>query len=175
MRASPLERVPSSASPRRFAPRFRQAALGDLAPLLELELACFDEARRDTPAAIRRSLASSRIEVWVLDGPAGGIDAALFLKPVRKSLSVESLAVRPGMRGRGVGRSLLEWAANRARAQAAGRLTLDADASDPDLLGWYERHGYQRSALMVSFYGPGRDAWRMRCNPGDPGTDSKHR
>jgi len=171
MRTSTPERLPSSASCLQPAPRLRQAASDDLASLLELELACFDEARRDTPAAIRRSLASSRMEVWVLDGLAGRIDGALFLKPVRKSLSVESLAVRPGMRGRGLGHGLLEWAATRARALAVRWLTLEADAADPDLLGWYERHGYQRAALMVSFYGPGRDAWRMRRDPGDPSTD----
>lgn len=158
MRASPTERLGSSAA---AASPPRPAGSGDLAALLELEISCFDEDRRDTPEEVRGSLADPRREVWVLDGPGGRIDGALFLRMARRWLSIESLATRPEMRGQGLGRRLLEWAEHRARLRPGRRVILEADASDPELLGWYERHGYRRTSLVVSFYSPGLDAWRM--------------
>lgn len=139
----------------------RLAGLEDLQKLLELEALCFDPVRRDSPLTVRRSLGNPRHEVWVLDGPGGRLNAALFLRPERKALRIYSVASHPSLRGQGMGNLLLDWAISRGLERGVCRLVLEADAANPDLVGWYERHAFQRSRLLGSFYAPGRDAWRL--------------
>lgn len=128
---------------------------------MELEADCFDLDRRDPPYLIRRSLAHSRHEVWIAEGPEEKIDAALFLRHLPKATRIYSVASRPAVRGQGWGNFLLDWAMFRASAEGKCRLTLEADASDRELLAWYERHGFERRRLLTSYYAPGRDAWRL--------------
>lgn len=133
----------------------------DLERLVELEALCFDPVRRDPRSTLRRSLLNARHETWILDGPGGKPLAALFLRRVRKSLRIYSLATHPDLRGQGWGNRLLDWSISRALDFGASPLMLEADASNPGLVSWYERHGFRRIQLLPSYYAPGRDAWRL--------------
>lgn len=144
--------------------RPRQAEPADLDRLASLENICFEQERRDSRTVIRQSLSNPRHEVWIVDAQEediAGIESALFLRKMRNSLRIHSLATRPGLRGRGRGSQMLDLAENRARELNCSRLALEADASRSELVDWYERRGYRRARLLPAYYAPGRDAWRL--------------
>lgn len=159
--SSPVLTLPITQPVSTLARPLRRAALEDLERVLELEALCFDPVRRDSRSTIRRSLANPRHEAWVLGGPGDKIDAALFLRHVRNALRVYSVATHPMLRGQGWGNLLLDWAISRAVAQGKDSVTLEADASNPELMAWYERHAFRRARFLPSYYAPGRDAWRL--------------
>lgn len=63
-----------------------------------------------------------------------------------------SFAVRPGLQGNGLGRSLLAEA-ERVAAQELGALTLEMTviAQRAELIAWYERRGYSRTGETRPF------------------------
>jgi len=58
------------------------------------------------------------------------------------SLNVHDLAVRPGYRGCGVGRLLLEEIERRARARGSSKLTLEVHATNEAAMRLYRRFGF---------------------------------
>lgn len=152
---STIRKLPSSHS-------FRRAVLDDLDALAEFESLCFDEARRDTRGAIRYSLTHPRFETWVLKNREGRVDASLFLRPYHSSLRIYSLATHPDLRGLGWGNRLLDFAVERAKDRHIGRLSLEVDASNPQLLEWYQNHGFYIWTYLHDYYGEDRSGWRMR-------------
>ncbi len=116
---------------------------------------------------IRRSLANPRHEVWVAEqnGVAGELAGALFLRRKGRTLRLHSLAVHPDRQGGGIGRRLLDIAFRRVAETGADRMVLEADASRPQLVAWYERHGFRKLRRLPGYYGEGRDAWRLECRP----------
>ncbi|MEO0999742.1 MAG: GNAT family N-acetyltransferase, partial [Pseudomonadota bacterium] len=78
--------------------------------------------------------------VLVAEGPEGllGVLVAHLARPETK---IENLAVAPEAGGRGVGRTLLEAAAARARAAGAARLILTTHAGMAGTLAFYRRLG----------------------------------
>jgi len=61
---------------------------------------------------------------------------------------VEDMVVDPAHRRRGVGRSLMKAMAGWAGEQGATRLQLLADKNNPPALAFYERIGWQPTALI---------------------------
>jgi GNAT superfamily N-acetyltransferase len=61
---------------------------------------------------------------------------------------VEDMVVDPAHRRRGVGRSLMKAMAGWAAEQGATRLQLLADKNNPPALAFYERIGWQATALI---------------------------
>lgn len=61
---------------------------------------------------------------------------------------VEDVVVDPGHRGQGIGRALLDALATWARNQGASRMQLLADTNNRPALVFYDRRGWQRTALI---------------------------
>ena len=140
----------------------RRAHPADLGELLRLEGTCFEDWRQDSRRVIRGSLANERHEVWVVADPVEPrLRAALYLRIRSQFLWVYSLATDPEFQGAGLGRMLMDVARSRAAQLGLTELRLEADAARDSLLSWYERQGFQRTALLTDFYAPGRHAWRM--------------
>jgi [ribosomal protein S18]-alanine N-acetyltransferase len=141
----------------------RLATLSDLPNLLLLEFECFEADRRDTRSTIRRSLVNGQHETWV-ESCSGEthFGVAIFLRKVRNTLRIYSLSTLPDLRGKGWGNHLLGFAEERARARSCSHLSLEADASMPLLIEWYERKGFRRVRFLENYYDFGRHAWRMK-------------
>ena len=75
---------------------------------------------------------------------------------------IESLAVLPAYRGRGLGSRLLAQLHERLQQQGAGDFILGALAGNADAIRLYERHGYKPTWLYLSRLqgrdGPGADS-----------------
>jgi GNAT superfamily N-acetyltransferase len=55
---------------------------------------------------------------------------------------VHGLAIRPDVRGHGVGAAMLEWAKGHIRAHGRKFIRLDCEASNPALRQYYEKLGF---------------------------------
>lgn len=143
--------------PASFVPRRADGA--DLDALVFFERRCFEPRRRDTRRTIAQGLRPGR-EVWLVE-EAGGIVAALFLRPEGESLRLYSLAADPAWRGQGLGELLVRTAIRRGRSERFRRLSLEVDAAAAPLISWYERFGFERAERIPDFYGKGGDAWRL--------------
>jgi ribosomal-protein-alanine acetyltransferase len=76
-----------------------------------------------------------------------------------RGAELESIAVHPLYRGRGVARALLDATVARLRAVT---LRLMVSTDNAPALRFYRQYGFVRTRLVKRYYGAGRDAWRMR-------------
>jgi ribosomal-protein-alanine N-acetyltransferase len=76
-----------------------------------------------------------------------------------RGAELESIAVDPLYRGRGVAQVLLRATISRLRART---LRLMVSTKNESALRFYERFGFTRVRKVKGYYGSGRDAWRMR-------------
>jgi len=81
-------------------------------------------------------------DVLVVDGP-GGIAGVLVVEDRDGTLLLESVSVVPGAQGRGLGRRLMEHAADVARARGHGRVRLYTNAKMARNMAMYEALGYR--------------------------------
>jgi [ribosomal protein S18]-alanine N-acetyltransferase len=79
-----------------------------------------------------------------------------------RGAELESIAVDRPYRGRGVAQALLNATIARLRSRGAGALRLMVSTKNESALRFYERSGFTRVRKVKRYYGPGRDAWRMR-------------
>lgn len=80
---------------------------------------------------------------WVADDEAGRPVAYLIAEWVDGNLHVEQVTVHPGSARRGVGRALLDHAAERARSEGAAALTLTTFTGVPWNGPYYVRCGFR--------------------------------
>lgn len=139
----------------------RRARPADLPALLELEATCFQPYRQASPRSLRRSLASPRQSVWVVDGRAGRLDALLVLWHHPRRVRVYDVAVHPDRQGHGLGQRLMHVAEETARRGGQPWVSLEADPKEPGLVAWYERQGYATTARLPMYYKNGNAAVRM--------------
>jgi GNAT superfamily N-acetyltransferase len=98
--------------------------------------------------------------LWVVPGAGGGPVAFLMGSMVDGCLHVEQLSTDPGSARRGLGRSLLEYAARRAAADGIPALTLTTFAHVPWNAPYYARCGFR--ILDDAEVTPGLRAIRQR-------------
>ena len=75
-----------------------------------------------------------------------------------RGAELESIAVDPRYRGRGVGQALMDATVAQLKA---GALRLMVSTSNAPALRFYRQYGFVRTRLVKRYYGAGRDAWRM--------------
>jgi len=81
----------------------------------------------------------------------GTIQGCMYLEPQGEALYLSTLAVAPAAQGHGVGRQLLAAAEAYARQHGCTRIKISVLSARPELLAWYERHGYQRTGASEAF------------------------
>jgi ribosomal-protein-alanine N-acetyltransferase len=78
-----------------------------------------------------------------------------------RGAELESIAVDPLYRGRGVAQALLDATVARLRSVP---LRLMVSTSNAPALRFYRQYGFVRTRLVKRYYGANRDAWRMRLS-----------
>lgn len=147
--------------------RIRQATIGDYAALVALfdeldefhRLARPDVFRRfDGPARTREQIGQwlagpgSTVLVAEVDREVVGLAVLLTRPPPAfagavplKVIELDNLVVRSGLRGRGVGRQLLEATVDWSRGQGASHVGVAVHAFNRDARRFYERAGFAPS------------------------------
>jgi ribosomal-protein-alanine N-acetyltransferase len=138
--------------------------------------------RRDLKRVIEIELASFGKDAWPSDSFLDYLQACPSLFLVARigrliagysitttgwrGAEIESIAVDPKYRGRGVAGALLDSTVQQLDRGIALRLMVDT--TNDRAVRFYRRHGFVRSRLVKSYYGPGRDGWRMRLERPQP-------
>lgn len=97
------------------------------------------ETTGTTPAALLK---------YVQDGLLLG---CVHLEPKGHQLYLGTLAVAPEAQAQGVGRQLLAAADNYAHQHGCTTIKITVLSARPELLAWYERHGYVRTGAAEAF------------------------
>lgn len=155
----------------------RTARADDVEALVAIENEAFDSDRLSR-RSLRRLVASPSAAVIVAaDRGIVGYCAVLFRRGSRVA-RLYSLAVRPNVARRGIGRLLL--AAAEAETARRGRTALRLEVRDTNAraLGLYEKSGYRGLGRLESYYADGAAALRCEkplaptrtASPSRPGT-----
>ncbi|MEU3061757.1 GNAT family N-acetyltransferase [Streptomyces subrutilus] len=78
--------------------------------------------------------------------------AVVGYTPWNRRLTVEDIEVAPGHRGRGIGRALMEHAADFARERGAGHLWLEVSTVNAPAVHAYRRMGFTLCGLDTTLY-----------------------
>lgn len=76
----------------------------------------------------------------------------LVYSRVLDEATVQSVAVEPTLRGRGIGGSLLDTACARVRGVGAQRCLLEVRTSNHHAIGLYESRGFARDGIRKGYY-----------------------
>ena len=159
------------------APRLDPMRWWDLDAVMEIETEAFGPTAW-TAETYWSELAQAQTRWYVVarDEPDGGTSrdgepsAAVLgyagLMVQGAEADVQTIAVGPSARGRGLGRQLLRALIDEARRRAASSLLLEVRADNQPAIGLYESEGFERLAVRRAYYQPGHiDAWVMRRRP----------
>lgn len=135
--------------------------MSDLDDLVTLEEITFDSDRL-TRAQYRRHLDSDSAQVLVASANHRHFlgTAVLFFRKGCTVARLYSLATQPEARGKGVGSSLLEAAAEFAQRRHCRALRLEVRADNAAAVRLYERLGFQCIGEYQHYYQDGTNAWR---------------
>lgn len=145
-------------------PTLRPLRWWDLAAAAEIEAAHFGADGWSEPAFwselaqydTRYYLAAARFEAGQIVGYAG-------LAAQAGEGFIQTIGVRPGCHGRGVGRSLLSAVLDEAARRGAGRVLLEVNVSNTRAQLLYRRFGFTEIGRRRRYYQPsGTDALLMR-------------
>jgi ribosomal protein S18 acetylase RimI-like enzyme len=97
--------------------------------------------REPAPMAADNAALIARGEVWV-GREAGRLVGVLVMRPEPPALFVENVAVLPEQQGRGLGRALMAFAEDHARAAGLAEVALYTNQKMTENLGFYAALGY---------------------------------
>ena len=146
---------------RRQPIHIRQAGIGDLAALAQLEERFPTD--RLSRASLRHILRHGHACVWVceLDDVLAG-NAVVFYRRGTSMARLYSLVVHPEYVRRGIARALLAAAESEAGKRGCRELRLEVRPDNLPAIQLYRKSGYAVTGKAGKFYEDGTDALRMR-------------
>ena len=127
--------------------RIRAATVGDVPAIDRLTRDAYSRyvpviGREPAPVLADHAalVAAGEVHVAEVDGAVAG---ALVIRPAGGALLLESVAVAPGLQGRGIGRALIEFAEAQAAELGLGAVELYTNAAMTDNVALYPRLGYE--------------------------------
>lgn len=144
----------------------RPMRVDDLAALLPLEQELFAGDPPWSEQQFREELAGVPETRWYVvaevDGALAGY-AGLWAPGIAgEPADIQTIAVHPAHRRRGVGTSLMQALITESMARDAGSLLLEVRVDNTGALDFYARFGFERMALRRAYYGGGTDGLVLR-------------
>jgi ribosomal protein S18 acetylase RimI-like enzyme len=141
----------------------RVAVLEDLDQLERLESRCFTSdrlSRRQLRYLLTKGKACLLVEAEQAEPELRGYVAVLFSKATSMA-RLYSIAVRPDLQGKGVGRRLLQAAEETAWEHQRAYMRAEVRKDNTASLGLFESMGYRRIGEWRDYYEDHMDAWRL--------------
>ena len=131
--------------------RLRRAAVADLERVVVLQRAAYDRNRallgvEPMPLTANYAEIFGSKEVWLAESDCT-LDGVLMLEPRPDDLLIWSIAAAPEAQKKGVGRTLLAAAEDRAHEIGRDTIRLYTGTRLTHLVAWYRRHGYATERL----------------------------
>jgi len=139
------------------SPKVRQFARRDLRRIVEIERASF--GKDAWPAELFLEYWRAAPEFFLIAKDHGKIAGYSITRTDWCGAELESIAVDPRYRGRGIAQALLQATIVRL---GSGALRLMVSTANEPALRFYLQFGFIRVRKVANYYGAGRDAWRMR-------------
>jgi len=140
-------------------PRIRWMTEADLPEVLEIEEASFGDPW--PIAAFTDFMGGPPWWSLVLEGPAGGVAGYAVMGILFEQAELENFAIRPELRGSGLGRELLEAVVALARSGGADQLFLEVRASNAPARALYHARGFREIGVRKNYYAHPREDARV--------------
>ncbi|HPS92289.1 MAG TPA: N-acetyltransferase, partial [Methanothrix sp.] len=142
--------------------KIRNAQIGDLAQIVQIEGLCFPEETAFPPRMfaylIRYAVSLVACE------PDKKVLGFIMGYTSGKAGAVYTLDVHPGYRRKGIGGKLLASLEEKLALLGAQAVRLEAALDRPEAVELYRNAGYQERELVKNYYGRGNHAVRMWKN-----------
>ena len=148
---------PKTTSERPTSPEVRQFARRDLRRIVEIERASF--GKDAWPSELFLEYWRAAPDLFLIARDRGKIAGYSITRADWRGAELESIAVDPRYRGRGIAQALLQAT---IAGLSRGALRLMVSTANEPALRFYQRFGFIRVRKVGNYYGAGRDAWRMR-------------
>jgi ribosomal-protein-alanine N-acetyltransferase len=151
--------------------RLRRFAVRDLPSLLRIERASFGAGA--WPPEVFREYARFCREGFLVAELRNHMVGYCIVNFGAASATLDSIAVSPLHRGRGIARWLLAACVKSARRRGLRRISLMVRKDNTAAIRLYRRFGFVRTATVRDYYEDGAAAWRMSRaldRPADPTT-----
>jgi len=148
---------PKTTSERPTNLEVRQFARRDLRRIVEIERDCF--GRDAWPAKLFLAYWQASPEFFLIAKDRRKIAGYSITRTDWRGAELESIAIDPHCRGRGIAQALLQATIARLDSSA---LRLMVNTTNEPALRFYRQFGFIRTRKVANYYGAGRDAWRMR-------------
>lgn len=144
--------------------KFVKANLDDLPFLEKIEQLCFPPFQRTAVRMLRLSVSSPFQSVLLckLKQKNSWIDVgSLIFHHHKHTLRLYSIAVLTEFQGSGIGRKLIDYCIDMARARGYDKISLEADAENTALIEWYRSFGFIQTGTIADYYEEGKNAVKM--------------
>ncbi|UYZ60817.1 GNAT family N-acetyltransferase [Hymenobacter latericus] len=106
---------------------------------------------RTDDAALHELLQTPAATILTYHDAAHQLRGCVFVQPQQGTLYLGLLAVQPHAQAQGIGKQLLRAAEAHARQHACRSITITVLSARPELMAWYERHGFRASGETQPF------------------------
>ena len=138
---------------------YRPYKPADFDELYAIEEICFQPPLRFPRRYIRRLIESADVVTWIAEEDAriAGFSIADFgVEADTLFAYIQTIEVRPEMRGRGAGNQLLRRIEESAREKGARAIWLHVESGNGGAIRLYELHGYRCEGRQENYYARGR-------------------
>lgn len=147
--------------------RFREYSDGDLRTIFALDVVCFEPPFRFSAGAMRRFAEARNALTVVAETESPGEIAGFCIAHVERDRRgvvayVVTLDVAPEHRRQGLAREMMGRIEEQAREADCDEMALHVSVDNDGAISFYESEGYERSHMVKSFYGLGRNAFVYR-------------
>jgi len=142
--------------------QYRLYTAADFPALYVVEELCFEPPFRFSRPYMRQLIESPDSATWIAEEDAALIGFSIVECRAGQGDSaayIQTLEVRPGFRGRGIGAELLIRAENSARSAGAHIIILHVETENAAAIRLYESRGYARQGREEHYYARHRAAF----------------
>lgn len=130
-------------------PIFRKGTEEDIEYIAELESKTFSDAW--TEKGLRETFGQKQAFVTVAE-VGDKVLGYCIIYYVMDEAEIARIAVVEEMRGRGIGRELLDYTCECCKGMQIQRLLLDVRESNERAIGFYKKYGFQTDGVRKNFY-----------------------
>ena len=146
--------------------QLREYRESDLEGIFALDVVCFEPPFRFSARAMKQFAEARNALTVVAETDTGEIAGFCIahVERTRRGLTtyVVTLDVAPQYRRQGLARQMMERIEAHAMEAECDAMALHVSVDNKGAIAFYEREGYERSHIVKSFYGLGRNAFVYR-------------